>query len=211
MSMPLEEKDLLQAVAAGDRAAFANLYGAYLGGLQRYTCLFVGATEEAEEIIQEAFVRIWERRDTLPQVVSFKAYLYQVTKNLVVDYWRQQKRRTAHQQQLPSCATASEPADADLIYQQEYQMAQQAIAQLTRKRKQIFLMRTQEDMSLDEIAQELALSKPLVKKQLYAATAFVKAYLRRHSGLLTGTAGLLAFVGLAGYGQELVERLLMIK
>ena len=85
MSTPLEEKDLLQAVATDDRAAFANLYTMYLRCLQRYTCLFVGATEDAKRIIQETFMRIRERRNTLPQVVFFKAYLYQVSKKLVIE------------------------------------------------------------------------------------------------------------------------------
>ncbi len=194
MSTEPNEKALLQAVAAGNRLAFRNLYGVHLDGLCRYACLFVASTEEAEEIIQEVFVRIWERRDALPHLSSFKAYAYQVTKNLVIDYWRQQKRQATAQKWLQAYPAAPEPADAALIYQQGYQMAQKAIAQLPLKRKQIFLMRTQEELSLDEIAQQLSISKSVVKKQLYAATAFVKAYLQRHGDLSLGALCLLTLL-----------------
>ncbi|QDA60415.1 RNA polymerase sigma factor [Hymenobacter jejuensis] len=186
MSTEPDERALLQAVAAGNRVAFTCLYSAHLNDLFRYATLFVGSTEEAEEIIQEVFVRIWDRRETLPHLASFKAYAYQVAKNLVVDYWRQQKRQVTAHKRLQAFTTAPEFADAALIYQQDYQMAQQAIAQLPLKRKQIFLMRTQEELSLDEIAQQLSISKSVVKKQLYAATAFVKAYLHQHSDLSVG-------------------------
>ncbi|GAC1376939.1 MAG: RNA polymerase sigma-70 factor [Hymenobacter sp.] len=194
MSTEVDERALLRAVAGGDRLAFKQLYTAHLGGLCRYACLFIASPEEAEEIVQEVFVRIWERRDGLPQLLSFKAYAQQVAKNLVADYWRQQKRQATAQRWLRTYPAEPEPSDAALIYQQSYQLAQTAIDRLPQKRKQIFLLRTQEELTLDEIAQQLSISKSVVKKQLYAATDFVKGYLHRHSILSPGVLGLLSLL-----------------
>lgn len=202
MSREQDEKTLLEAVAAGNREAFTCLYSTHLSGLFRYARLFVASPTEAEELIQEVFVRIWERRATLPRISSFKAYAYQTTKNLVVDYWREQKQQAIQQQRFLNEATAPELADEALIYRQGYQIAQQAIAQLPPKRKQIFLLRTQEELSLDDIAQELAISKPVVKKQFYAATAFIKAYLKRHADWSFGAFCLLALVKLAAKATQ---------
>ncbi|MBC6608803.1 sigma-70 family RNA polymerase sigma factor [Hymenobacter sp. BT188] len=205
MSTERDEKTLLRAVASGDRDAFSNLYSMYLNGLYRYTCLFVKSPEEAEEIVQEVFVRLWERRGTLPQLAACKAYAYQITKNLVVDHWRQQQRMVAHRKQFRPEVTVSELADTALIYQQDYQMAQRAIAQLPPKRKQIFLLSTQHELSLAEIAQLLSISKPVVKKQLYSATAFVKTYLKQHGNWSFGAVCLLSAVPLSSYSREMVN------
>lgn len=205
MSTKQSEEALLQAVASGSRTAFSDLYERHLNGLCRYAGLFVQSPEEAEEIVQEVFVRIWARRATLPQVASFKAYVYQITRNLMVDYWRQQQRQTLHWQQFQAESATSEPADTALIFRQDYQMAQQAIAQLPPKRKQIFLLKTQQELSLDEIAQQLSISKPVVKKQLYAATAFVKAYLQRHGGWSFGAICLAVSLCLHNYVGQVAQ------
>ncbi|UOG73300.1 sigma-70 family RNA polymerase sigma factor [Hymenobacter tibetensis] len=196
MSREQDEKTLLEAVAAGSREAFTCLYSTHLSGLFRYARLFVASPAEAEELIQEVFVRIWERRATLTHISSFKAYAYQTTKHLVIDCWREKKQQAIQQQRFLREAAAPSLADEELIYHQGYQLAQQAIAQLPPKRKQIFLLRTQDELSLDDIAQELAISKPVVKKQFYAATAFVKAYLKRHADWSFGAFCLLALVKL---------------
>jgi RNA polymerase sigma-19 factor, ECF subfamily len=67
-----------------------------------------------------------------------------------------------------------ETADERIISRQYFEMADRAIARLPEKRKTIFLMRTREELSLDEIAARLSISKSVVKKQLYAAIAFVR-------------------------------------
>lgn len=210
MSTERDEKTLLQAVARGSRAAFTELYSTHLAGLYRYTRLFTTSPEEAEEIVQEVFVRIWERRGLLPQLVSFKAYAYQTAKNLLIDHWRQQKRQLTHWKQFQLESTASDLADTALIYQQDYQLAQQAIAQLPPKRKQIFLLRTEQELSLDEIAQQLAISKPVVKKQLYAATAFVKAYLKQHGEWCFTTLGVLLAMPLFTCGRGIYRSILLL-
>lgn len=205
MGTERDEKTLLRAVALGDRTAFTELYSAHLNGLYRYVCLFTLSPEEAEEIVQEVFVRIWERRESIPPLASFKAYACQITKNLVVDYWRQQQRQAAHQKRFQPEPAAPESADTALIYQQDYQLAQRAIAQLPPKRRQIFLLRTQQELSLDEIAQLLSISKPVVKKQLYAAVAFVRAYLKQHGEWSFGAFCLLAATQLDGFSREAVQ------
>ena len=188
MSAERDERQLLLAASTGSREAFAVLYSSYLAGLSRYMFLFTGSAELAEEIVQDAFVSIWEHRSKLQGVTFFRGYLYQVAKNLVLDTLRQQKRHAVLISRLKSETLPTQAsADSALIYHQYNELAQAAIDLLPEKRKRIFLLRTQEDLSLDEISQRLAISKPVVKKQLYAATAFVKKYLSIHGGLSSGT------------------------
>ncbi|MBW3128430.1 MULTISPECIES: RNA polymerase sigma factor [Hymenobacter] len=182
MNFPHEESRLLAAVATGDRRAFTQLYSTYLHGLQRYIFLFTRSEETAQELAQQVFIAIWERRAQLPAIASFRQYLYRAAKNLVYDEVRQQQRQLSAYAEVHAAATpCGQPADQALINQQYHEQAQALIRQLPTKRRQIFLLRTQEELSLDEIAQRLDISKSVVKKQLYAAIDYVKKNLLLHS------------------------------
>jgi len=173
-----DESQLLAAVAASDRRAFTELYSTHLTGLQRYVFLFTHSEELAQELTQRAFIGIWERRQQLAGVTHFRAYLYRVAKNLVFDEIRRQQRQASAYAEVQATATPSLlSADSELLRQQSHDLAQALISQLPTKRREIFLLRTQEELSLDEIAQQLTISKSVVKKQLYAALEFMKKHL----------------------------------
>jgi len=178
MTFPQEESQLLAAVASGDRRAYTQLYGTYLSGLQRYVFLFTHSEEVAQELVQQVFIGIWERRGQLGEVTHFRSYLYRMARNLVFDeVRRQQRQQSVYAQVQASLDPHLLPADSPLIEQQYHEQAQALIKQLPAKRRQIFLLRTQEELSLDEIAQRLDISKSVVKKQLYAAIDYVKKHL----------------------------------
>jgi RNA polymerase sigma-70 factor (ECF subfamily) len=169
------ESHLLAAVAASDRRAFTELYSTYLAGVQRYIFLFTRCEELAQELTQQVFISLWERREQLADVTHFRSYLYRAAKNLVFDEIRRQQRQARAQAYVYATAdTCLQPADSALIHQQDYEVAHALINQLPAKRRAIFLLRTQEELSLDEIAQRLNISKSVVKKQFYAAVDFVK-------------------------------------
>lgn len=175
MNSPQEESRLLAAVATGDRRAFTQLYSAYLTGLQRYVFLFTRSEETAQELVQQVFITIWERREQLLEVTHFRSYLYRAAKNLVFDEVRRQQRQASTYAQVHATRNLHlQPADSALIEQQYQELTQALIGQLPAKRRQIFLLRTQEELTLDEIAEQLAISKSVVKKQLYAAVEFMK-------------------------------------
>ncbi len=175
MTSSPDESQLLAAVAASDRRAFTELYSAYLMGLQRYVFLFTRCEELAQELTQQVFISLWERREQLANVTNFRSYLYRAAKNLIFDEIRRQQRQAnAYAQVHATTDTSLLPADSALITQQDHELAQALIGQLPTKRREIFLLRTQEELSLDEIAQQLDISKSVVKKQLYAAVGFVK-------------------------------------
>ena len=187
-----DERELIKQIAGGDRKAFTINYSRYLHNLYRYIYLFTKSKETSEEIIQAVFIRIWERREKLADIISFKAYLYRSAKNLLLD----QIRRTRVQEKAffaltPDTEESHEASDAGIIYKQYYQIAQDAISLLPEKRKQIVELRTRDDLTLDEIAEKLSISKGVVKKQLYAGMAFIREYLQKEAEL---TSALLPFL-----------------
>lgn len=171
------ESELLWQISQGDRDAFRVFYTHYYGYVQRYVSLFEPSGESLQELTQDVFVRIWEKRGHLGKVESLKDYLFLTTRNVVFNYLRSLKV----QQKVRDLDGVPEQAADDLentiLFRQYYQLAQEAMEKLPPGRRKVLKMSVDDGMSLDEIATELNISRAGVKKQLYAATAFVRQYL----------------------------------
>lgn len=176
------ERDLLIQVAEGDRNAFTQLYAHYLSALYTYLYPFYGEHEETEEMIQDLFVHLWIKREKLALVMAFRPYLFRMARNRFLNQLRTKRVQKGINQKL-ALTQPQEANDVDhkLLFGQYYEIALQAIEQLPEKRQQVFKMRMDEGLSLDEIAEYLNISKPVVKKQLYAAVTFVRDYISRHA------------------------------
>jgi len=172
------DDELIKRISENDRDAYSALYTKHLSNLYRYIYLICKSKEVSEEIVQEVFLKIWENRGSLTNVNSFKGFLYKCAKNLLLDYIRKQQSEAKLYNQFSLVSEENQlSSDHKLIYNQYYTMIQQAINSLPQKRKKIVEMRTQEDLSLDEIADRLAISKSVVKKQLYLGMGFVRNYM----------------------------------
>jgi len=117
-------------------------------------------------------------------VKSFEDYAYTLAKNLLFNHLKRKKIGQRVMQSLSdeSVKNAGPAPDQDYLYKQYYQTAINAINQLSEQKRRIFLLRTQESMSLGEIAEEMGVSVSAVKKHLYAAFETVKEALRQNTG-----------------------------
>ena len=179
----INETVLLAQTASGDADAYCKLYTYYTPKLYRFVYPFANRSkEETEEVIQEIFLKIWVKRHTLISITSFKAYLFKMAKNQLFDEFQKQKVRKEKTEQHTWLAEETTYAVYDkVVYAEYYAIATKAIADLTPQRKRIFELRTQNEMSIDEIATHLKISHSAVKKQLYEAVGIVKTYLYKNA------------------------------
>lgn len=185
MKVLLSEPELINLIANGDREAFTQFYTTYLKNIYKYVFSICYTKETSEEIVQELFLKVWENRENLPKVKSLKAYLYQSAKNLLLDYIRRSRFENKVMDAIELNALSGENyTENHFVYGEYYQMAQQAIDLLPERRKQIFKLRLNDDLTLDEIALKLHISKSVVKKQLYAGVNFVRKYLYKHGEIV---------------------------
>jgi RNA polymerase sigma-70 factor (family 1) len=180
-----DERALILRIIEGDRIAFSVLYSRYLHTLYRYIFLFTRSKETSEDVVHNTFIKIWEHRASLNNINCFKAYLYHCAKNLLLDELRrnQTKERVLSVITVDSRGEVRDELESSIIYGEYRKIAQDAINLLPERRKLIVEMRTKEELSLDEIAQKLQISKSVVKKQLYSGLHFIKAYLQKHAEL----------------------------
>ncbi|BAV07363.1 RNA polymerase ECF-type sigma factor [Filimonas lacunae] len=180
---------LLQQLGGPETAAyqaFTQVYHRYYQLLYQYIFPFAHRSAlETQEVIQVVFVKLWLKRDMLSGVRYFRPYLFRMARNAAMDLYRQQRHRdkyeqlSAHNRDEQTWQTENE-----LALKEYHHTAQQAIMQLPERRRMIFLLRTVSDLSLDEIAQQLSLSKDVVKKQLYLSVAFIKQQLSEKGGII---------------------------
>lgn len=178
------EAALVRLASDGDQAAYSRLYSFYYPQLYNSLFFIAQSHEDAQEIIHETFLKIWKTRESLVMVRSFEDYAYTIAKNLLFNYLKRKKinQRVIQTLSDESVGNTGPAPDEEYLYKQYYQTAINAINELSEQKRRIFLMRTQEGLTLDNIAGEMGISVSAVKKHLYAALESVKKVLRQHAG-----------------------------
>lgn len=173
-----DERILLGQVVEGDRKAFNRLYAYHIENVYNYIYLFTKSKEETEEILQEVFVNIWEHREKLAAVTSFKHYVFRAAKNRMLNHLRHNRIKERVLSELrESAVTAQAPPDDEMTYKEYYNLIREAVEKLPPKRKDIFKMHIEEGIPYAEIAERSKISVSVVKKQYYKACHFVRRYL----------------------------------
>lgn len=180
-----EERELLLRIAAGDRKAFTLLYEHHAPWLTKYIQLFTADGPETEELLQDVFVKVWKKKEQLPEIELFSAWLNRVTRNTVFNYLRTLKLKYKMEtlDAGASVQAGTEQADDRVLLHQYYHIASQAIEQLPARRKEVFKLRLEQNLTLDEIAARLGISRSAVEQHVYAANAFIKDYLQKHADI----------------------------
>lgn len=172
------EKLLLSKVSLGYRDAFSLLYRRYLDTVHQYIFLFTKSIEETDEIVQDVFVKLWLQREQLSAVQSFKAYLLRSAKNKLLDHLKhQQVKKNAFQEILQQVNQPSDTPEDVWRYKDLHSKFQEVVSGLPKQCQLVFRMSIENGLSLDEIAQQLQISKSGVKNQLYKAQKYVKEHI----------------------------------
>jgi len=175
-----DERKIMQRCAEGDRAAFTTLYTFYAPLLYKAVYPLTNKSkEESEEIIQDLFLKLWEKREKMLTIQSLRPFIFRMARNRVMDWYRKTVRTSNRDHFYSEASEESAASLADeLLFDEYHTIALEAIAKLSPRRREIFNLRHEKDLSLVEIAAELNISLSAVKKQLYEATDFIKEYLR---------------------------------
>jgi RNA polymerase sigma-70 factor (family 1) len=157
------EKELLTQIAAGDRLAFKTLYDHYWNNIYSTSLAYLKSTEWAQDIVQDVFMKIWEKRTTLENVQKFSSFLYITTRNELVSALRKKWGG----ERLPENYLDNLPSDllqpGHIIDEKETdERIQKAVLQLTPQQQQIFMLTRQQGLSHEQIAKKLGIEKRTV-------------------------------------------------
>jgi len=179
--LPYEEKRLLKQISKGDEKAFRTLYDAYFNHLSAFIFKLCKSAETTEEIIQDVFVRLWVRRNSLSQIDSPEAYIFSMARNKTIDHLRRLVRETHLMDILTDqMLTDSNDTEERLNAKELRDLIEEALSGLSEQKKKIFYLSREEGLSHDQIAEAMHLSKSTVKNHLSETLHHIRGHLQRH-------------------------------
>lgn len=173
------DNDLFYRIADNDERAFRHLYDRYVDQLLPVAFRMTKSRLQAEEIVQEVFIRVWTSRYRLPAVEKPNAYLFKILYNQINDYLTKEVNHQRLLQQAAFCRESQSNITEETIalHESEKKLAQ-AIALLSPQQRLVYQLHRQEGLSTEEIARTLNLSPHTVKVHLARARESVRSYLR---------------------------------
>lgn len=158
---------------------FSGYFHAYYRQLCLHALHFMGSAEEAEDVVQETFVSLWDKKEQIETIKSVKSYLYTAVRNNCLTLIRDAK---------PTTPLYMLPPDALLPEEEQMNRAEmeariwKMIDELPERRREIFLMAKRDGMSYNEIARQTGLTVKTVENHVFRAmqslrTKDIKAWL----------------------------------
>jgi RNA polymerase sigma-70 factor, ECF subfamily len=145
-------------------AAFEAMFRKFQPGLVRFAFLHVRSQEDAREVVQEVFINVWDKRESLSFDSELKYYLFRSVKNACLNLLKKRRLETVS---LEEALTAAEDAQGeDSETQLRFKMVMAQIDQLPEMCREIFLMSRMEGLSHKEIAEILEIAPKTVENQI---------------------------------------------
>ncbi|WP_293667678.1 RNA polymerase sigma-70 factor [uncultured Parabacteroides sp.] len=150
------------------QAAFKSLYMAYFGRLTRFTGLYVSSPAEAEEIVSDTFLAIWDNRGQLPAITNFDSYIYTVARHKAISYYRKQHMEKISLDEISiDLFTSTETTpEEDLISQEGIKRLNMAIESLPAKCKVAFKLVREDKLKYKDVAAILDISVKTLEAHL---------------------------------------------
>lgn len=162
------EENLFQKLAEGDHTAFKQVYRMYFPRIHAFAYGFLKNKDEADELTQMVFIKLWDKHELFSEVRNFDSYLFTLTKYTVFNYIRAKHMLPISDEDIPDQCNQDTPYDK-LIANDLRLLIDLTVSQMPPKRQQIFRMSRLEGVSNEEIAERLGIQKKTVENHLNLA------------------------------------------
>jgi RNA polymerase sigma-70 factor (family 1) len=159
-----------------DGEAMEAIFRAHWKPLTRHALRFLRCEDEAEDAVQSVFVRMWRNETEWPSNEAMSSYLHSAVRNASLDRARRlavrrefRERRAAVLLAEPIAPHGHGNADADLSVADLASAAERAISELPPKRRQVYLLRVEQELSYAQIAERLGIATKTVENHLASA------------------------------------------
>jgi RNA polymerase sigma-70 factor (family 1) len=186
MALDNRNKQKLATFSAGNLDNFEALFKHFYAPLVVYACKYVGEIDIAREIVQDFFVRLYEKRKTITIDTSIKSYLYRSVCNCCINYIKQRNIQDKHLKYIDMEKEDEGNLENEINRVELQQQIFEAIDSLPARCGIIFKMNRLEGMKNEEIAQKLNLSKRTVETQISKALKILRKKLSGYPVLMTG-------------------------
>jgi len=158
-------------------AAFDAIYNQYCHKLHQFVFMYLKQEEDAEEVVQEVFIKIWESREKVDVYLSFESFLFTIAYNSTMSLLRKRVSETKSREYLKSLQKieTEEMVIDEIQYNELNNKVQSLLEQLSPRQSEIYLLSREEGLSHKEIAIKLNISESTVNNHLVTILKFLKS------------------------------------
>ncbi len=170
---------LLNLLMEDDQLAFTEIFERYSRLLVNHAYKILGNQDEANDVVQDVFLTIWNKRYELIITGSLSSYLYKATKNKVLNHIAHEKVVSRYTNSIANFVeNVYVLADSNLREKELEAIIAKEIALLPEKMREVFLLRKVEELSYDEIALKLNITDKTAKQQVYNSVKILRKKLK---------------------------------
>lgn len=173
-----DDQELFLQLKQGNQDAFRDLFEKYYPALCHFAHQFTADDQLAEEIVQDLFVRIWEKRDSLQVEISVKQYLFRSVKNLCINYLKHEKIKKKYASDIQRNPEPDDNADHWFLEIDLMKKIEASIESMPPRRKEIFLLSREQGLKYKEIADSMGISVKTVEAQMGLALKHLREHLK---------------------------------
>jgi RNA polymerase sigma-70 factor (family 1) len=172
------EKELLTLLKEGQQEAFTQLYHLYSERIYLNVLKLVKQEQVAQEILQDIFIILWEKRDTIDIQTSFRSYLFRIGENKVIDFYRKARRDQSLYAYIKAAATEHYThIEEALLNRENAELLQKAVNSLPAQRKQVFELCKLQGTSYQEVSSALGISPSTINDHIVKATRAIRQHI----------------------------------
>lgn len=182
------DRALVEQALAGRQGAYQELLSKYQEAIRRHIYRMVRDKKMVDDLVQESFIKAFTSIGSYSSDYAFSTWLYKIATNHTIDYLRRRKLATISVDRPPGREDGDDRPielpdstyrpDRHVMEDQQRQLIHEAIELLPEKYHRVIVMRHQQEMSYDEIAEELDLPLGTVKAHIFRARALLYKHLR---------------------------------
>jgi RNA polymerase sigma-70 factor, ECF subfamily len=181
----LPEQEQFEALLGGDITAFEMYFKTFYQPLCNYAYTFLQDREEAEEIVQNTFISVWEKRDGLNVRTSGKAYMYAMVRNACLNVLKHEKIKQKYVGEELALTSPGYESVSNIVSSNELETKiQQAIEKLPEQCRLVFKLSRFEELKYQEIADQLNISVKTVENHMGKALKIMREQLKDYLPLI---------------------------
>ena len=168
--------ELLTRLKNGDMLAFDRVYELYSHKLFSFVFKILKNESEAEDIVQEVFVKIWESRNKLEDCKLLNSYIFTIAYNNSIDLIRKRINNTKYLEHLRNSSViyTTPNSISELEFSELNTQTEKLIANLPERQKQVYQLHREEGLTYSEIAEKLGISKNTVENHMVKALKYLR-------------------------------------
>jgi RNA polymerase sigma-70 factor (ECF subfamily) len=179
----MDTADILSRCRKGDQEAWNMLINSYSKSVYNIALNFFAERDIAADVTQEIFIKIYHNLDKFREEKSFTSWIFAISKNYCIDYWRRNKKFLQNSQELDEkISSGLSTPEEKLMKDSEIEVLRRKISLLEPELRIVLIMRDIQDMSYQEIAERFSIPEGTVKSRINRARLrLAQAFLREGS------------------------------